>query len=83
MAQNIILGTPFLNLLMPITKIDTIGIHTSLDNQKIAFEFITSPRTKELDQIIDLVSSKQNQINFLQKEVSFLTTEQRLQQTSF
>ncbi|XP_028059089.1 uncharacterized protein LOC114262873 [Camellia sinensis] len=83
MAQNIILGTPFLNLLMPITKIDTIGIHTEIDNQIIIFEFITSPYTKELDQISDLMSLKQNQINFLQKEISFLTTEQRIQQTAF
>ena len=45
MAQNIILGTPFLNLLMPITKIDTIGINTTLDNQNNVFEFITESYT--------------------------------------
>lgn len=82
MSQAIILGTPFLCLLMPITKIDSIGIHTTLNNQQIIFEFITEPYTKELDQIKDLVNFKEKQINFLQKETHFLATEQRLQQSS-
>ena len=48
MSQAIIFGTPFLCLLMPITKIDSIGIHTTLNFQHIIFEFITEPYTKEL-----------------------------------
>lgn len=83
MSQAIILGTHFPCLLMPISKIDSIGIHTTLNNQPIIFEFIIEPYTKELDQIKDLVNLKEKQINFLQKEISFLTTEQRISQSSF
>ena len=63
---------------MPITKIDSIGIHTTLNGQLIIFVFITKPYTKELDQLKDLVNFKEKQINFLQKEISFLTVEERL-----
>ena len=82
LATNIILDTPFLCLLMPIQKIDQTGSYSQLQGKSVIFEFITQPYTKELDQIRDLVTFKQNQINFLQKEVHFLTTEQRLQQPS-
>ncbi|CAL5369382.1 unnamed protein product [Camellia sinensis] len=82
LATNIILGTHFLCLLMPIQKIDQTGIYSQLQGKSVIFEFITQPYTKELDQIRDLVTFKQNQINLLQKEVQFLTTEQRLQQPS-
>ena len=75
--------TPFLCLLMPIQKIDSTGFYSLLQGKSVIFEFITQPYTKELDQIRDFISVKQNQINLIQKEVSFLTTEQRLQQSSF
>ena len=67
---------------MPISKVDSIGIHTTVSNQPIIFEFITEPYTKELDHIRDLVIFKEKQINFLQTEIHFLTTKQRLQQPS-
>ena len=82
MSPILILGTPFLCLLMPITKIDPIGIHTTINNQPLIFEFITELYTKELDQIRDLVTFKEKQINFLQTKIHFLTIEQQLQQPS-
>ena len=48
LAQNIILGTPFLCLLMPIQKIDQTGIYSQIQGRSIIFEFITEPYTKEL-----------------------------------
>ncbi|HEX7868548.1 MAG TPA: retropepsin-like aspartic protease, partial [Chryseobacterium sp.] len=78
MNQSIILGTPFLCLLMPISKIDTLGIHTTLNNRHIVFEFITEPYTKELNQVKHMIYSKEKQINFIQKEIKFLSTEQRI-----
>ena len=65
MSQALILGTPILCLLMPISKIDFIGIHTTLNNQPIIFEFIIEPYTKELDQIKDQVNFREKQTNFL------------------
>lgn len=66
---------------MPIQKIDQTGIYSQIQGRSVIFEFITEPYTKELDQIRDLITFKEKQINFLQK-VHFLTTEQRLQQPS-
>lgn len=52
---------------MPIDKIDSIGIYTTISNQSIVFEFITESYTKELNHIKDLVNFKEKQLNFLQK----------------
>ncbi|HEX8017342.1 MAG TPA: reverse transcriptase family protein [Flavobacterium sp.] len=82
MNQSIILGTPFRCLLMPISKIDTLGIHTTLNNRHIVFEFITEPYTKELNQVKHMIYSKEKQINFIQKEIKFLSADQRILQPS-
>ena len=68
MSHTIILGTLFLCLLMPIDKIDSAGIHTTINNQSIVLELIIEPYTKKLDHIKDLVNFKEKQLNFLQKE---------------
>ena len=49
--QEIILGTHFLSIIMPINKIDTSGIYTTIQNQYISFKFITLPRYKLINEL--------------------------------
>ena len=63
--QFVILGTPFLNMIQPIDRIDSTGIHTTLKGQQITYKFITSPQTKELDELKTHLIFKEKQLNFL------------------
>ena len=42
-SHHVILGTSFLDKIMPINIIDEKGITTSYKSKNIAFEFVTNP----------------------------------------
>ena len=80
LQQQVILGTPFLDLIMPIYKVDQTGIYSNIQGQEIVFEFITDPETKILSNLKDFLQNKENQLNFLKDELRYLSVEQSLQQ---
>uniref|UniRef100_A0A7N0UH36 DUF7746 domain-containing protein n=1 Tax=Kalanchoe fedtschenkoi TaxID=63787 RepID=A0A7N0UH36_KALFE len=67
-ANQVILGTPFLKQIFPITHIDDKYFEGTFQNQKVHFQFITEPQTKVLNEIKDIILQKYNQINFLKSE---------------
>ena len=85
LSQSIILGTPFLNSIQPMT-IDTSGIHTEINGIKISYEFISSPILKNLNEVpinnINLlkrsIENKQNHNILLKQEIINLTIEEKL-----
>uniref|UniRef100_A0A7N0VGW1 CCHC-type domain-containing protein n=1 Tax=Kalanchoe fedtschenkoi TaxID=63787 RepID=A0A7N0VGW1_KALFE len=69
-TNQVILGTPFLKQIFPITHIDDKYFEGTFQNQKVQFQFITEPQTKVLNEIKDIIFQKYNQINFLKSEVT-------------
>ena len=79
-SHQIVLGTPFLTQLYPF-KIDSKGLQTYYKNQPILFDFIKGVELKEINQIqdkINLLHNKQQQVKFLQKEIQYKKTEENL-----
>ena len=75
MRSQIILGPPFAGLSFPyLTSQD--GISFEHLGKTITFPFTQNPKIKELN----LLSSKQNQINFLKEEISFKHIESQIEQ---
>ena len=62
-THRIILGTPFLHMLMPINKIDTKGILATINGKEVKFNFITDPQTQMLNEVKDVLN-KEKQLNF-------------------
>jgi len=71
-SQHGILGTPFLQKLMPIQQINSQGIFTTYKGKSISFQFITNPKKKVLHELKDKIL-KENQINFLKEEIFSMT----------
>uniref|UniRef100_A0A7N0TRA8 Uncharacterized protein n=1 Tax=Kalanchoe fedtschenkoi TaxID=63787 RepID=A0A7N0TRA8_KALFE len=67
-TNQVILGTPFLKRIFPVTHIDDEYFEVTFKNQKVHFQFITEPQTKILNEIKDIILQKYNQINFLKSE---------------
>jgi hypothetical protein len=79
LTHRIILGTPFLHMIMPIIKIDQKGITTILQNQKITFDFISDPQTRMLNEVRDLLlKKKEKQICFLKEEINIFNIKNQL-----
>uniref|UniRef100_A0A7N0V222 CCHC-type domain-containing protein n=1 Tax=Kalanchoe fedtschenkoi TaxID=63787 RepID=A0A7N0V222_KALFE len=74
-TNQVILGTPFLKQIFPITHIDDKYFEGTFQNQKVQFQFITEPQTKVLNEIKDIIFQKYNQINFLKSEVTIYNIE--------
>ena len=73
MNKEIILGTPFLSLLYPF-RVNAKGIKTIFEGQEIRFDFLSSPNIKELNSLdnqINLIQKKKQQIKFLGKEIHY------------
>jgi hypothetical protein len=51
LQQQVILGTPFLNMIMPICKIDQTGIHACIQNQEVIYPFVISPETRIIEEL--------------------------------
>ena len=82
MNKEIILAPLFLSLLYPF-RVDEEGIKTVLDQQEICFKFISSPKIKELnilDNQVNLIQKKKQQIKFLRKEIYYKRIEENLLQ---
>ena len=80
MNKEMILGTPFLSLLYPLT-VDKEGIKTIYENQEICFYFLNAPEIKELNSVdnqINLIQKKKEQIKFLGKEIHHKIIEENL-----
>ena len=69
--QQEIIGTPFLNQIMPIQKIDQNDIKCFYQNQNMVFEFIQDPETSILNEFQQILVSKEKIFNFLKIEVIF------------
>uniref|UniRef100_A0A7N0U0L5 CCHC-type domain-containing protein n=1 Tax=Kalanchoe fedtschenkoi TaxID=63787 RepID=A0A7N0U0L5_KALFE len=67
-TNQVILGTPFLKQIFPITHIDDKYFEGTFQKQKVQFQFVTEPQTKVLNEIKDIIFQKYNQINFLKSE---------------
>ena len=75
----VILGTPFINLITPYT-VNYDSISFKVKSKKIIFPFIEKPKTRNLNivkacsiyqnRINNLINSKQNDLMFLQKDLS-------------
>uniref|UniRef100_A0A7N0ZWN0 Reverse transcriptase domain-containing protein n=1 Tax=Kalanchoe fedtschenkoi TaxID=63787 RepID=A0A7N0ZWN0_KALFE len=74
-TNQVILGTPFLKQIFPITHIDDKYFEGTFQNQKVHFQFITEPQTKVLNEIKDIILQKYSQINFLKSEVTIYNIE--------
>ena len=80
MNKEMILGTPFLSLLYPLT-VDKEGIKTIFEKQEIGFYFLNAPEIKELNSIdnrVNLIQKKKQQIKFLGKEIHHRRIEENL-----
>ena len=80
MNKELILGTPFLSLLYPLTVYEE-GIKTVYENQEICFYFLNTLETKELNSVnkqINLIQKKKQQIKFLGKEIHHKIIEENL-----
>ena len=78
LQQEVIVGTPFLNQIMPIQKINPKGISCVYKNQKLNFEFIQDPETKILNELKQFLVPKEKHLSFLKTEVYSLDIENKL-----
>ena len=85
LKQNVILGTPFINLIQPF-NINEKGIETRYLREKIIFKFVTKPQTKFLNElkqnsIIELnclIKYKEKHLIFLQNDLMIWKIENQL-----
>ena len=63
LTQHIILGTHFLNLIEPFT-VTSKGIITKFQERDITFQFITTPQTKEINEMKEHFIFKEKHINY-------------------
>jgi hypothetical protein len=79
LQQQVILGTPFLNMIMPINKIDPTGIYSRVQDHEIIYPFVTDPETRIIQELQGFLQNKEKQLNFLQKEIQIMDINQKLQ----
>ena len=75
-SHQIVLGTPFITQLYPF-HIDSQGVQTTYKSQQILFEFFKGIEIKEINQLqdhINLLQQKQQQVKFLRKEIQYKKT---------
>ena len=80
-SHQIVFRTQFLTQLYPF-QIDKKRLHTKYNDQQLLFEFIRGIELKEINQIqdkINILQNKQQQIKFLQKEIQYKNIEKNLQ----
>ena len=78
--HQIVLETHFLTQLYPF-HIDSQGLQTTYKNQQILFEFIKGIEFKEINQLqdnINILQQKQQEVKFLKKEIQYRKTEENL-----
>jgi len=86
MTSDLILETPFLTQIYPF-YVNEIGLHTKIMEKTISFNFLTAAKQKEIAHLqsssiykqINTIQMKQNLLNSLQEEVSYLRIEEQLQ----
>ena len=79
-SHQIILETPFLTQLYPF-YIDSKGLQTTYKDQQILFEIVKGVELKEINQLqdhINLLQQKQQEVKFLKKEVQYKKTKENL-----
>ena len=85
-TNNLILGTPFLTQLYPF-YVNNKGLHTKIMGKTISFKFLSTIKQREIINLhsssdykqTDTIHLKQNLINSLKDELSYLRTEEQLQ----
>ena len=83
MTSDLILGTPFLTQIYPF-YVNEIGLHTKIMGKTISFKFLTAAKQREIANLqsssifkqINSIHLKQNLVNSLQEEVSYLRIEE-------
>jgi len=86
MTSDLILGTPFLTQIYPF-YVNEIGLHTKIMGKTISFRFLTAAKQREIAHLqsmsiykqINSIHLKQNLVNSLQEEVSYLRIQEQLQ----
>ena len=86
MTSDLILGTPFLTQIYQF-YVNEIGLHTKIMGKTISFKFLTAAKQGEIANLqsssiykpINVIHLKQNLIQSLQEEVSYLRIEEQLQ----
>ncbi|KAG5576934.1 hypothetical protein H5410_057068 [Solanum commersonii] len=59
----IILGSPFINVIYPLTSTDSEGFSATYKDNDITYSFVTNPITRAINALINM---KQNYIDSLQ-----------------
>ena len=65
--------------LCPYIRLINTGIYCKCQDHDITFEFIKDPETRILNELRSKIGYKENHLNLLQKEVHFLSINQKLQ----
>jgi len=86
MTSDLILGTPFLTQIYPF-YVNEVGSHTKIMGKTILFRFLTAAKQREIANLqstsiykqINSIHLKQNLVNSLQEEVSYLRIQEQLQ----
>jgi len=89
MTSDLILGTPFLTQIYPF-YVNELGLHTKILGKTISFRFLTAAKQREIANLqstsiykqINAIHLKQNLVNSLQEEVSYLRIEEQLQNSN-
>jgi len=89
MTSDLILGTPFLTQIYPF-YVNEVRLHTKITGKTISFRFLTAAKQKEIANLqttsiykqINAIHLKQNLVNSLQEEVSYLRIEEHLQNSN-
>ena len=66
-SHELILGTPFLYMIMPLNA-DFTGVYATIQNHSFIFKFIMQSNHKLINKLKDQIFLKEKQINFLPKE---------------
>lgn len=71
LTQHIILETLFLSLI-ELFMVTSKGIVTKFEDGDIVFQFITTPQTKELNEMKEHLIFKEKDINYVRNDVQLL-----------
>lgn len=66
----IILGVPFMHAIFPLKRWDHTKIIGTYKDKDFQLDFITKPFTKSINQIVEKLILKNQQVNFIKQEIS-------------
>lgn len=78
LKQNMILGTPFLQMLKPFSVSDK-GITSKVQGKKVLFNFTNKPRISQIEELNKEISLKENFFGHIKAEVVFFRISTQLE----